>query len=239
MKISSFFCITKKSAPTLIASCILATGGTLVSSGLLSANAASISGSVSPFTGDPAKVDLLVEDITGGVKVTANVDQSVSIADIRGIWFDISDNSLVGSLSIAGSDVTEVRQIVDGVNNLGGGANLNGGGTFAPYDIGVEIGTSGIGADDIQSTTFTVLGTGVNTSLFASENFGVRLTSVGAVGSSRNGSSKLQGTLPTTPSPTPVPEPLTILGTAVVLGFGGLCQREMAKKRKQAKGIVV
>ncbi|MDJ0619255.1 MAG: PEP-CTERM sorting domain-containing protein [Calothrix sp. MO_192.B10] len=237
MKVSSFFCFTKKSAPTLITSCILATGGALVSSGLLSANAASISGSVSPFTGDPAKVDLLVQDITGGVQVTATVDQSVSIADIRGIWFDISDNSLVGSLSIAGSDVTQVQQIVNGVNNLGGGANLNGGGTFAPYDVGVEIGTPGIGANDIQSTMFTVLGAGVNTSLFASENFGVRLTSVGAVGSSRSGSSKLQGTLPTTPPPTPVPEPFTILGTAVVLGFGVACvhQNSLKGRKKTAK----
>ena len=33
-------------------------------------------------------------------------------------------------------------------------------------------------------------------------------------------------------TPTPVPEPLTILGTVVVLGFGGLCQSEISKKRK-------
>ena len=32
-------------------------------------------------------------------------------------------------------------------------------------------------------------------------------------------------------SPTPVPEPLTILGTLAALGFGSRCQKEFAKKK--------
>ncbi len=39
-------------------------------------------------------------------------------------------------------------------------------------------------------------------------------------------------------APTPVPEPLTILGTAVVIGFGGLFQREYSKKLKKEKTTV-
>ena len=31
--------------------------------------------------------------------------------------------------------------------------------------------------------------------------------------------------------PTPVPEPLTILGTLAALGFGSRCQKEFAKKQ--------
>ncbi len=66
---------------------------------------------------------------------------------------------------------------------------MSGDGNVHFYDVGVEIGTQGIGMDDIQHTEFIV--SGVTLDDFKSgQEFGIRLTSVGPV-SSCGQSSKL------------------------------------------------
>jgi hypothetical protein len=144
------------------------------------------------------------------------------IGDLRGVFFDIggdkddeltsSTTSTVGkktvttteSLITATSDngsVTGVQAGNDSVTDLGNGSNMNGATSFngtgaeaKGYDVGVAIGTAGIGKDDIQDTSFT-LGTKGSLSLSLSDfigmDFGVRLTSVGPEGGSRDGSLKL------------------------------------------------
>jgi hypothetical protein len=99
------------------------------------------------------------------------------------------------------------------VINLGGGSNLNGGGSPCFCDIGIEIGSPGIGKDDIQSVTFTLShdSESLDISLFEDQDFGVRATSVGDAGGSRNRSSKLIGV---------VPEPSTAI--LMLLGLAGL-----------------
>ena len=205
----------------------------LLSSSMNAANAAQTSFSMNQFTGSDATVNYTLEDIAGGgVKFT--VDASSQLSDIRGVWFDISDDSLLSGLNILGNDITQTVIDANSVNNLGGGVNLNGGGTSAPFDVGVEIGTQGIGSDDIRSTTFNVFHDSVALSIqnFVGQDFGTRLTSV-EVGANRNGSSKLVGMAPTGNNPPAVPEPLPggMATTMSLLAIGGAFKVMSGKKR--------
>ena len=117
-----------------------------------------------------------------------------------------TDDSLLAGLSVVGADVTDFQ--VGGVTGVGPGNNLNGGGSPCPCDIGVEIGTPGMGKDDLRMTVFDLTHNSqpLDLSLFEGQSVGVRLTSVGEPGE-RGGSSKLSGS---------VPEP----GTALLLASG-------------------
>ncbi|MGC9524779.1 MAG: energy transducer TonB, partial [Limnospira sp.] len=140
---------------------------------------------LSDFTGDSAGVTVTLEEVEDGIQVT--VDSVEPIADLNGVFFDLEDDDLLDSLSVAGDDVTE--------SDFGGDVKKVGNATISPLDFeaGVQIGTSGIGQDDIQSTVFVLSSDGEELTLdqFIGEEFGVRLTSVGE---NRNGSSKLRGT---------------------------------------------
>src|SRR6185436_17065683 len=112
--------------------------------------------------------------------------------------------------------VTSYQFDANGVINLGHGSNLHGGGTPCPCDIGVEIGTPGIGKDDILSTTFLLHGSvPLTLADFVDQLVGVRDTSAGPDPDSRGGSAKLAGAFPET---LPVPEPNPGLLTGLGLG---------------------
>jgi hypothetical protein len=81
------------------------------------------------------------------------------------------------------------------------------------FDVGLEIGTAGIGSDDIQSVTNIIINGLISTRDFTS--VGVRLTSVGALLGSRNDSSKLISEAPLTG----VPEPSTLVMLLVGCGL--------------------
>lgn len=149
---------------------------------------------------DGLLVTVLVEELDDGtLRFTTTVDDTGGgeIADIRGIFFDLADESLIGSLSVAGADVTDSQFAVDGVQDLGNGANLNGSDKFGndidPFDGGVEIGTEGASPDDIQSTTFILSSSTGDLELadLDLERLGVRLTSVTDDEGGRNESLKL------------------------------------------------
>lgn len=131
------------------------------------------------------------------------VNQGVQVGDLRGLFFDTNDAALLSTLSVAGSQVTKVASGDDSVVNLGNGVNMQG---VDAFDFGVAFGTAGIGKDDIQSTSFTLRSSAGALDLddFAGIDFGVRFTSVGDLGGSRDGSLKLVGG-----SPTPIDEPPT------------------------------
>ena len=133
------------------------------------------------FAGDDARVRVLLDDAGGDITVTLTVLDG--IADLRGFFLDIGDFSLLDGLDVRGDDVTGFELDNDDVINLKHGVNLNGGGSPCPCDLGIAIGTPGIGKDDIQETTF-VLDADVDLVLdnFAGELLGVRLTSVGDLG---------------------------------------------------------
>lgn len=147
-------------------------------------------------------IDVLVEedDFDGDgvteLKFTLEVDESKGFtADIRGLFWDVENESALGSLVATGDDVTDSRFEANKVEDLGNGANMIGAATRGEngqhFDAGVEIGTQGASHDDIQTTTFIVQGLTMED--ISGQRFGVRLTSVGEIDGEREGSLKLTG----------------------------------------------
>lgn len=117
------------------------------------------------------------------------------IGDLRGLFFDLQDASLAGSLKVSGGQVSNYNFADDGITNLGGGVNMNGAGDF---DGGVAFGTAGIGKDDISSTSFTLdsLTRDLTLEDFSMVSFGARFTSVGSEDGARTDSLKIVGVSP-------------------------------------------
>jgi len=181
----------------------------------LAVGATTMSGAATAFTGNSLSASLEIDGDSdpGNLVITLSVDDDENIGDLRGLFLQVSDESLLDGLSVSGSEITSSVFSADNVTNLGGGSNLNGGGTPCPCDIGLEIGSPGIGKNDYQSVTFTLSHTSedLDVSLLDGEDFGVRATSVGDEGGSRDGSSKLIGV---------IPEPSTAI--LMLLGLAGL-----------------
>lgn len=144
-------------------------------------------------------VEVILTEVDGAIEFTVNVlDDTGSIGDLNGLFFDLADDSLTTSLSVVGDDVTASAFKVDGVSKLSSYVNMNGEviNDLGRFDGGVQFGTAGIGSDDIRTTTFTITSSDGPLTLedFALQDFGIRLTSVGAEDGSRDGSLKLGGT---------------------------------------------
>jgi hypothetical protein len=142
----------------------------------------------------------VLED-NGALKFTL-ANTGTQVADLRGLFFDVSDSSKIASLSATGSAVTGQAKGDEAVVNLGNGVNMAGVGTF---DFGIAFGSSGIGKDDIRQTEFTLTSSGAPLTLndVLGMEFGVRFTSVGTDGGLREDSLKL-----------------TDIGTGIVHGGG-------------------
>lgn len=225
-----------------IPSFLAATAVVISSSAFAPANAASMNFTINDFTGADTQVKFTLDDaIEGSGKVQFKVDYlatgSNTIADIRGVFFNIFDDTLLSGIEVTGKVAGHVTARQFGpagtINSVGGNSNnLNGGGVS--FDAGVEIGQEGIGQGkgDIQSTTFTLSHNSKALTLaqFSGQSFGVRLMSVGS-GNNRGGSSKLKGEAPfyTPPPPPPkkVPEPTT----AAALGLFAVGALRVAKKK--------
>lgn len=180
------------------------------------AGAAILSSTASAFTGDPLTVAIQIDDEAdpGNLQVTLSVVGDGDIGDLRGFFAHVADESLLSGLSVSGNLIRGGFFDANGVINVGRGANLNGGGSPCPCDLGIEIGDPGVGrADDFQSVMLTLshVSEDLTVALFRGQGFGIRVTSVGSVDGSRGGSSKLVGV---------VPEPST--ATLMLLGLGGL-----------------
>ncbi len=132
-----------------------------------------------------------------GIRVSVEVDETISTADLRGLFLNLSDDSLLAGLSISCPLVTDVDLSGDVINMDRSGPNVNGGGSPCPCDIGIEFGTPGAGSDDIQSTHFDLShdSATLELALFAGQTLGVRLTSVEIEGN-RDDSAKLTATVP-------------------------------------------
>ena len=157
-------------------------------------------------------MSFLVNDrSTGGatpavaVTITENADGSLSFSlnvlgpytgDLRGFFFDLADESRIGTLAVAPTSAgfTEFRQGNDNIKDLGNGANMQGLlGSDGGYDAGIEIGSAGTGQDDYQSFSFKLTSSAGPLTLedFSNVDFGLRLNSVGWVGGKRNDEVKL------------------------------------------------
>lgn len=198
-----------------------------------SARAGLMTFTASPHTGDPAGATVTFDDgvSPGSVRVTITVNPNPAIGDINGFFLNIGTESLLPGLTVTGADVTLVVKSANAVTSAGPGNTVNGGGV-GPFDVGVRIGSPGIGEDDIQSTSFVLSHEGVvlTNDLFAGATtgngdvFALRLTSVGPEGSSRNGSSKLTNNSPPPPL-AQTPEPSTLVGLSLLGAMGLLAQR--------------
>lgn len=135
------------------------------------------------ITGDSNVQITLTELDNGDMQVDLQVLGDGEIGDLRGLFFGLNDDSMADGLSVSGDDVTDSKFDADKVDNLGGGVNIRGDvrNEVGKLDGGVEIGTSGIGSDDIQSTTFTLSHEDQPLTYedFEGQAFAVRLTSVG------------------------------------------------------------
>ncbi len=157
-------------------------------------------GSTDPSLDQPQVRITITENADGSVTLSAAIEGDV-VGDLRGLFFDIANESLLGTLQYrltTGGEPLPLAQIDDGIGGSSGPKDLRMMGQLlgsdGGYDIGIEIGTDGIGKDDYRSFSF-VLSTSTGTALtladFAGVDFGVRTTSVGLEGSTREDSSKL------------------------------------------------
>ncbi len=149
--------------------------------------------------------DVLVHD-----DVTPEGDKE-DIADFRGLFFHIANESLLDptKLKATGAHVSDVVVGRNAVTKIANDALIEGGAAdaYAPFDIGIEIGSQGTGKDDIQHTTFVLSHSSqkLTLALVAEQHFGLRLTSVSLNGVGREESLKLAGTAPRLPEGTENP----------------------------------
>ncbi len=170
--------------------------------GAHTAQAASITYFLEDSAGsDPVRIGITLNDAVeaGKVQFTVFVAPNLAfpaITDLRGFFFNTADDTLVGGFSFVGADITASAQSANALSSIGGNPNVN---PLEKFDLAVEIGSNGIGANDIQSTSFLVshLSGGLTNASFlpatfdASGLFAVRGTSTGLPGSARAGSSKM------------------------------------------------
>jgi VCBS repeat-containing protein len=147
------------------------------------------------LTGDGVKLQVTVTEQSGDLVFKLDVlpGSNGTIGDLRALFFHVQDEKLLSGLGVTGGAVTDSRFQANAVDDLGNGANM--GGAMRPFDAGIEFGTSGIGKDDIRSTSFTLSHAtkDLTLDLLSEVDFGARLTSVGKPGGARGDSVKLTG----------------------------------------------
>lgn len=138
-----------------------------------------------------------VVDVYGQIVLQFDVevlDTSGQIGDLRALYFDIEGVDAT-VLNFSGDDITDSAAAEEGITTLGQDTNMKGSAIkeSGAFDVGLEFGTMGIGNDDIQSTSFTLSleGVGMSLEMLNLSDFGIRYTSVGEEGGSRDGSSKI------------------------------------------------
>ena len=138
---------------------------------------------------------MITENDNGTLTFDINVLDGGLIGDLRALFFDLNGLTSDSALGVySGADVTDYEFEEEGVDTLGRDANIKGSvvNELGDFDVGIEFGTSGMSQDDIQSTSFTLAHDTSDLSLDMIDlaDFGVRYTSVGEDGGSRNGSVK-------------------------------------------------
>lgn len=163
------------------------------------------------LTNGAVLVGITIAEVDGALRFDLNVlDDTGTIGDLNGLFFDVSDGAILDGLTFEGTDLTGTVVKEDAVTKVDSYNNLNGEVVkeYGKFDVGVQFGTQGIGSDDIRSTSFTLSGdSDLTLDDLLSQDFAVRLTSVGEIDGSRDGSVKLGGTAPDEPLPE---DPVTV-----------------------------
>jgi hypothetical protein len=100
------------------------------------AQAATLSFEIDEFSGDAASVRITLDDAAADGRLALTVSVLSGLADIRGVFFDVADDSLLAGLQVLGGAVTQVA--FGDVIDLGNGANLNGRRSPCPCDVGAS-----------------------------------------------------------------------------------------------------
>ena len=175
------------------------------------------------FTGDSAAATIELTDDGGIITGIVTVQPNPNIGDLRAVFLQVLDPSILSGLDITGPLITATEVDANNVTSVGN-ANVNGGGSPGPFDIGIAFGSPGIGSDDIQTATFFLEHCNIDLTLdmFDLDGWAIRMTSVGLPGSSREGSSKLgvvdirlTGMVPPSPLPLPAFDPSQSSSTAI------------------------
>ena len=139
----------------------------------------------------------------GAIDFTVDVINSSSLTgDLRGLFFQFNEAKL-STLHISNPDpvITDTQIKANKVIDLGNGANMQG--AASPFDVGIEFGSPGIGHNDDISLPvhFTLSDDSHDLTLddLAHLQFGARVNSTGAPGSSRSGSEKIVALAPAAP----------------------------------------
>jgi hypothetical protein len=173
---------------------------------------------IEEFIGGDAEVTYSLELIEGGYlgdgtdDILLTADVTLGSDDLRALYFDLADDSLLSGISISvisagGADLSGLSPVI----NVGSGANLLGGNPKVYFDVGIEVGTPGR-RDFIDEITLVIMhdSLDLDLSVFSEQLFGARTTSKGR---------KLRGLAPVI-----VPEPatagLTLLGLTMLAVAG-------------------
>ena len=108
-----------------------------------------------PITGPNGfEAEVTVIEVSGTLQFSVEIfSNGGDIGDLRGLFFDVSDEGLLSGLYVSGPHLTDNRFLANSVNDLGQGNNVYG---LATFDAGTEFGTPGTYCDDIRATTFTL-----------------------------------------------------------------------------------
>ena len=139
---------------------------------------------ISTVAGDAANARITLTELeSGDIEFRVEVLDG-AIAGLQGLFFNISDESLVNGLFASGSNIAGSEFMANTVSDLGDGVSMNG--TNTDFDAGIKIGTSGTGQNAPQAATFILSYTppdiaspdvSLTLDLFEAQNFGVSLSS--------------------------------------------------------------
>ena len=102
----------------------------------------------------------------------------VGDGELRGLFFDFNNESIIDSLGLLGSQITNQQFKNEGVTNLRDGNNMNG--TGEKFDVGATFGGSGVGRDQTTEGSFVLFsndGTALTLHDIANVTFGARFAS--------------------------------------------------------------
>jgi len=138
-----------------------------------------------------------------------------------------------GAFLVTGPEVTDSKFLANSVRRLGSYTWINPHGDF---DMGIEIGTSGIEEDDIQSTTFVLSHATASLTVeqFEFQDFGVRLSNVGPAGTRRSylTYSKLTGAFSQS-----MPEPTVWPVATLLCAIMPTCRRTRDRKIRTERAL--